>query len=91
MILDDEKYFTLSGYASGNSRYYSSDPSPTPTSIKFKQKQKYERHLLVSLAIFCQGVSSPFIYRSKIARREETYVSMIVLFLSSKCQNFLLA
>lgn len=46
LILDDEKYFTLSGNVPGNSRYYSSDPSSTPANIKFKQKQKYEPHLL---------------------------------------------
>ena len=46
-ILDAEKYFTLSGNAPENSRYYSSDPLSVPANIKFKQKQKYEPHLLV--------------------------------------------
>ena len=41
LILDDEKYFTLSDHVPGNSQYYSS----APTNIKFKQK--YEPHLLV--------------------------------------------
>ena len=41
LILDDKKYFTVSGNVPGNSRYYPSDPSSAPTNIKFKLKQKY--------------------------------------------------
>ena len=41
LILDDEKYFTLSDHVPGNSQYYSS----APTNVIFKQK--YELHLLV--------------------------------------------
>ena len=64
LILDDEKYFTLSGNVPGNSRYYSSDPSSAPTNIKFKQKQKYEPHLLVCLAISVEEFPVPtFIIR----------------------------
>ena len=38
LILDDEKYLTLSGNVPGDSRYYSSDPLSAPASIRFKQK-----------------------------------------------------
>ena len=78
LILDNEKYFTLSGDVSGNSRYYSSDPSSAPTNIKFKQKQKYEPRLLVWIAISCRVVSSPYIHRSKIAVREKTYLKRYI-------------
>ena len=74
LILDDEKYFTQSNNVPGSIRYYSSDPLSEPANIKFKQEQKYEPHLLVSLAISSLGVSSPYIHRSKIAEREETYL-----------------
>ena len=47
LILNDEKYFTLSDNVPGNSRYYSFDPLSESTNIKFKQKQKYEARLLV--------------------------------------------
>ena len=42
--------------------------------VKFKQRQKYEPHLLVWLTVSSQEVSSPYIHRSKIAVREETYL-----------------
>ena len=78
LIFNDEKYFILSGDVPGNSGYYSSDPLTAPTNIKFKPKQKYEPHLLVWLAVSSRGVSSPYIYCSKIAVREETHLKRCI-------------
>ena len=40
LILDDEKYFTLSGQnVSGNRLFYSTSPATTPADIKFQKKR----------------------------------------------------
>ena len=41
-------------------------------------KKNYEAYLLVCLAIFCRGVVSLYLHRSKIAVREETYLNRCV-------------
>ncbi|CAF4466683.1 unnamed protein product [Rotaria socialis] len=41
LILDDEKYFTLSGNVPGNNPYYSSDPSSAPEHIKLNPEKMY--------------------------------------------------
>ena len=61
LILDDKKYFTLSGHVPGNNQYCSFDPSSAPTNI-----QKYEP---VCLAISCRRVFSLSIHCSKISIR----------------------
>lgn len=78
LILDDEKYFSLSGNVPGNNRFYSSNPSSTPANVKFRQRQKYEPHVLVWLAISSKGVSSPYLHRSKIAIRQDTYLNACI-------------
>ncbi len=41
MIIDDEKYFTLSNAnVGGNLYYYSTDLKTAPIDIKFKKKEK---------------------------------------------------
>lgn len=75
LILDDEKYFSLSGNVPGNNRFYSSNPSSTPANVKYRQRQKYEPQLLVWLAISPKGVSFPYLHRSKIAIRQDTYLN----------------
>ena len=46
IIIDDEKYFGLTGVdIPGNSFYYTSDHSTTPSNIKYKQYRKFEPKL----------------------------------------------
>lgn len=71
-VLDDEKYFTLSGPSNGN--YYTSDVSTVPPELKFKQKSKFERKVLVYLAASRQGISKPFYGESGLAIDQNTYV-----------------
>jgi transposase len=39
LILDDEKYFTLSGNIPCNRQYYTTDPKTTPPEVKFKKNE----------------------------------------------------
>ncbi|CAF1611100.1 unnamed protein product [Rotaria magnacalcarata] len=42
IIMDDEKYFSLSGYnVQSNQRYYTTNLLATPTDLKYKKKKKY--------------------------------------------------
>ena len=43
LIIDDEKYFKLSGdNVLSNRLFYSTDPSTTPSDVKFIKKKKFE-------------------------------------------------
>ncbi|CAF4611291.1 unnamed protein product, partial [Rotaria sp. Silwood2] len=76
LILDDEKYFTMSGdNMPANAGFYSSNKINTPNDVKFKQKRKYEPKVLVWLALSCQGVSQPYIGTTKgVAINSDVYV-----------------
>ena len=75
IVMDDEKYFTLSGVdIPGNSLYYTSDPSTTPKTIKYKQYQKFEKKILVWLAISAEGCSRPFIQKNNNAVTGDLYL-----------------
>ena len=78
LILDDEKYFSLSGNVPGNDHFYSSDPSSTPTNVKLRQRQKYEPHLLVWLAISPKGIFARHLHRWKNAIRQDTYLNACI-------------
>ncbi|CAF4618075.1 unnamed protein product [Rotaria sp. Silwood2] len=74
IIMDDEKYFSLTGVdIPGNAWYYTSDPSTAPANIKYKQHQKFEPKLLVWLAISAKGCSKPYIHKSKTAVTGDVY------------------
>lgn len=75
LIMDDEKYFTLTGDIVGNRSYYTSDPSTTPPTIKFKRRMKFEPKLLVWWAVSAKGRSSVYVHRSKAAVGTDTYLN----------------
>ena len=65
IILDDEKYFGLSGdNVQCNQRFYTTDPSTTPSDIKYKKK-KFAPKLLIWMAMSSKGVSNVYIHKSK--------------------------
>lgn len=75
IIVDDEKYFGLTGVdIPGNSLYYTSDSSTTRPNIKYKRKQKFEPKLLVWLAMSANGCSTPYIRKSKNAVTGDVYL-----------------
>ena len=59
-IIDDEKYFGLSGYQmSGNRSFYTSDITATPDSVATFGKRKFEPKVLLWIAISRKGISKP--------------------------------
>ena len=76
LILDDEKYFKLSGdNVSGNQLFYSTDPVTAPANIKFKKRKKFEPKIMVWMAMSSKGVSNVYIHKSKQAIRQDTYLN----------------
>src|SRR5205823_6522067 len=66
IIIDDEKYFTFSNHdIPQNTGFYTSDKENAPNDVKYKPKEKYEKKILVWLALSAKGVSTPFIGTTK--------------------------
>jgi hypothetical protein len=73
-VIDDESYFPLSKCdMPGNDSFYTDDVKLTPPDVKFKKKKKFEKKVMIYLAISERGLSSVFIKRSKLAINAETY------------------
>lgn len=73
-ILDDESYFTLShSTMAGNDIYYSSDVGLTPANVKLRKKSKYEKKILVWVAISKKGMSAVFTQPSGLAINQNIY------------------
>lgn len=74
-IQDDESYFTLShSDKNSNGGLYTSDIHSAPDEIKFKEKQKFEKKLLVWVAISPRGISKCFIAPSGLAVNKDVYM-----------------
>jgi transposase len=74
-IIDDESYFTLShSTVNGNNIFYTSDIKNTPPSAKFSSKTKFEKKVLVWLAIGPNGWSDPLIKESNFAINGTVYL-----------------
>lgn len=71
-VVDDEKYFGLTGPATES--YYTRHNESVPDEVKYKQKAKYEKKLLVYLAISERGMSQLFIAESGLAINQDTYL-----------------
>ena len=71
-VIDDEKYFTLTGIL--NNSFFSFDESITPDSVKYKQKIKFEPKVLLWIAISPNGVSKPYLRRGGLAIDQNVYV-----------------
>ena len=64
-ILDDESYFTKThSTINGNDNFYSENIDFAPAKVKFRRKHKYEKKLLVWIAMSPRGISEPFIMAS---------------------------
>ena len=64
-ILDDESYFTKThSTINGNDNFYSDNLDFAPAKVKFRRKHKYEKKLLVWIAMSPRGISEPFIMAS---------------------------
>ena len=79
VIMDDEKYFSLSNVnMPGNAYYYTSDNTTAPPDIKYNKKSKYEPKIMIWLAMSSKGVSEPYIHRSKGAINADTYLNQCI-------------
>mgnify|MGYP005985303733 FL=1 len=59
---------------SGNSGYYSGNPSAIPSAVKFQKTTKFEGKVLVWIAISAKEISSPLIRKSGFAINAQTYM-----------------
>ncbi|CAF1136436.1 unnamed protein product [Didymodactylos carnosus] len=76
IILDDEKYFGLSGdNVQCNQRFYTTDPSTTPSDVKYKKKKKYPPKILICMAMSARGVSDIYVHKSKEAIKSDIYLN----------------
>lgn len=71
IIMDDESYFPLSGKTSKH--FLSSDRKSVPDNTKFKVRSKFEKRLLVWIAISKKGHSEPFFVPKNCAVTAEIY------------------
>ncbi|CAF4029601.1 unnamed protein product [Rotaria magnacalcarata] len=64
VILDDEKYFKLSGNnVGGNASFYSINPVTSLPNIKFQKRKKFEPKLMIWMAMFSKGFYDVYIHR----------------------------
>lgn len=64
IILDDEKYFTLTNSEiKGNDGFYTDNIAEVPDNVRYKAKAKFADKVLVWCAISSRGVSRPYVGR----------------------------
>ena len=75
LIIDDEKFFKLSGNnALRNRHFYSTDRSVAPLNVRLQQKIKFESKIKVWMAISAKSVSKPYVHRDKQAVNQKIYL-----------------
>ena len=74
-IQDDESYFTLShSTLAGNDIFYSSNKNQTPELVSYIRKAKYEKKIMIWVAISPRGISQVYFVPSKMAVNGEVYL-----------------
>ena len=72
-VLDDEKYFSLSGcHMPGNEYYYTDGKEIRKDAVK--TKKKFEAKIMLWLAISKKGISEPYCVPSGIAVKKDIYI-----------------
>ena len=76
-VVDDEKYFGLSGFQmSGNRSFYTSDLSKTPIDVATYSKKKFEPKVMLWIAISPKGLSTPVLTSSRsMSVTSSTYIT----------------
>lgn len=75
-ILDDESYFTMKhSTIGGNDIFYTDNVDKCPNAVKFSKKSKFEKKVLVWIAVSKDGISSPFIRPSGMAINQDVYLN----------------
>lgn len=75
LLMDDEKYFSLSGNINSNRFYYTTDPSTAPSNVKYRCRTKFEAKIMVWMAVSQKGMSRVYVHRSKGAVDGKTYLN----------------
>ena len=79
LILDDEKFFTLTGdNVIGNRYFYSTDSTTAPADIKFRENKKFEPKIMVWMVMSSKGASDMYVHKSKQAIRQDTYLNQCI-------------
>ena len=90
LILDDEKYFSLTGDISCNRKYYTTDPFTASSEVEYGTKMKFEPKLLVWMAVSQKDVSSIYVHRSAIIIKKKIHLNECIqkqLLLFIKCHH----
>ena len=75
LIMDDEKYFKLTGNnVIGNRYFYSIDPATAPPKVKFQCKTKFEAKVMIWMGMSSKGTSDIYVHKSIQAVNQETYL-----------------
>ena len=76
LVMDDEKYFKLTGNnVIGNRYFYSTDSASTPSKVKFQCKSKFEAKVMTWMVMSPKGTSDIYVHKSIQAVIQETYFS----------------
>ena len=75
LIMDDEKYFKLTGNnVIGNRYFYSTDPATAPPKVNFQCKTKFEAKVMIWMGMSSKGTSDIYVHKSIQAVYQETYL-----------------
>ena len=75
LIIDDEKYFKLTGNNVIGNRYFcSTDPATAPPKVKFRCKTKFEAKVMIWMGMSSKGTSDIYVHKSIQAVNQETYL-----------------
>ena len=73
-VMDDESYFTLTNSTiAGNDIFYTNDINSVPDNVRYRKKAKYEKKVLVWMAISPKGVSEALFQQSGLAINQHSY------------------
>lgn len=73
-VMDDESYFTLTNSSlAGNDIFYTKDIHSVPENVRYKKMAKFEKKVLVWLAISPKGVSEAHFQQSGLAINQHLY------------------
>ena len=74
-ILDDESYFTLSNSSlAGNDIFYTDNLEDVAEDVRYKKQSKFERKVLVLIAISPKGITSAYFLPAGLAINQDVYL-----------------
>ena len=79
-IIDDESYFTFShSDKNSNVGHWSSNPKAVSCGVKYKSKVKFEKKMLLWLAISSRGISTPYFIPLDLAVKQNVYLKDCII------------